>query len=132
MKKHFLILMLLTLLPLAGWAAEIDVTVSPYDGQAVWCGGAPTVKKNWVIVSPAVDADVKTAIAEKLVAQTLDGKYGKGEHTYKLALKDFDDATVSDGVNDYVIHTSGTNPAILTIAKFTGDLDIVSTSLDYV
>ena len=132
MRKHFLLLLLLTLLPLAGWAAEIDVTVSPYDGQAVWCGGAPTVKKNWVIVSPAVDAVVKEAIAGKLVAQTLDGKYGKGEHTYKLALRDFDDAIVSSGGNDYVIHTSGTNTAILTIAKFTGDPEIVSTSLEYV
>ena len=132
MKKHFLLLLLLTLLPLAGWAAEIDVTVAPYDGQAVWCGGAPTVKKNWVIVSPTVDADVKTAIAEKLVAQTLDGKYGAGEHTYKLALKDFDDATVSDGVNDYVIHTSGTNTAILTITKYTGVPTIEFGSLEYV
>lgn len=132
MKKNFLLLLLLTLLPLAGWAAEIDVTVAPYDGQAVWCGGAPTVKKNWVIVSPAVDADVKTAIAEKLVAQTLDGKYGVGEHTYKLALRDFDDAIVSSGGTDYVIHTSGTNTAILTIAKYTGDPVIDGSLLGYV
>jgi len=132
MKKNFLLLLLLTLLPLAGWAAEIDVTVAPYDGQAQWCGGAPTVKKNWVIVSPAVDADVKTAIAEKLVAQTLDGKYGAGEHTYKLALKNFDDATVTSGGNDYVIHTSGTNTAILTIAKYMGGPTIEFGSLAYV
>lgn len=132
MKKNFLLLLLLTLLPLAGWAAEVDVTVAPYDGQAVWCGGAPTVKKNWVIVTPAVDADVKTAIAEKLVAQTLDGKYGAGEHTYKLALKDFDDATVSSGGTDYVIHTSGNNTAILTITKYTGDPEINTTGLAYV
>ena len=127
--------MLLTLLPLAGWAAEIDVTVAPYDGQAVWCGGAPTVKKNWVIVSAAVavPADVKAAIAEKLVAQTLDGKYGVGDHTYKLALKDFDDATVTSGGDDYVIHTSGTNTAILTIAKSTVVPEgIESGSLEYV
>lgn len=133
MKKNFLLLLLLTLLPLAGWAqTEIDVTVTPYDGQAVWCGGAPTVQKNWVIVSPAVDAEVKAAIAQKLVAQTLDGKYGAGEHTYKLALKDFDDATVTSGGNDYVIHTSGTNTAILTIAKYTGDPAIDANSLEYV
>ena len=132
MKKNFLLLLLLTLLPLAGWAAEIDVTVAPYDGQALWCGGAPTVKKNWVIVSPAVDADVKEAIAGKLVAQTLDGKYGAGEHTYKLALKDFDDAIVSSGGTDYVIHTSGTNTAILTIAKFTEGPTINLSSLEYV
>lgn len=126
-------MLLLTLLPLAGWAqTEIDVTVEPYDGQAVWCGGAPTVKKNWVIVSPTVDADVKEAIAGKLVAQTLDGKYGKGEHTYKLALKDFDDATVTSGGNTYVIHTSGTNTAILTIAKYTGDPVIDGSLLGYV
>ena len=132
MRKHFLLLLLLTLLPLAGWAAEIDVTVAPYDGQAVWCGGAPTVKKNWVIVSPAVDADVKEAIAGKLVAQTLDGKYGAGEHTYKLALRDFDDAIVSSGGNEYVIHTSGTNTAILTIAKYTGDPIVDASLLGYV
>lgn len=133
MRKNFLLLLLLTLLPLAGWAAEIDVTVSPYDGQAVWCGGAPTVKKNWVIVSPTVDADVKEAIAGKLVAKTLDGKYGKGEHTYKLALKDFNDATVSDGgSNTYVIHTSGTNTAILTIDKYMGGPTIEFGSLEYV
>lgn len=132
MKKNFLLLLLLTLLPLAGWAAEIDVTVAPYDGQAVWCGGAPTVKKNWVIVTPAVSAEVKEAIAGKLVAQTLDGKYGAGEHTYKLALKDFDAATVSDGVDEYVIHTSGNNTAILTITKYTGDPEINTTGLAYV
>ena len=132
MKKNFLLLLLLTLLPLAGWAAEIDVTVAPYDGQAVWCGGAPTVKKNWVIVSPAVDADVKEAIAGKLVAQTLDGQYGVGEHTYKLALRDFDDAIVTSGGNDYVIHTSGTNTAILTIAKYTYDPVIDASLLGYV
>ena len=134
MKKHFLLLLWMTLLPLAGWAGEIDVTVAPYDGQAVWCGGAPTVKKNWVIVSAAVavPAEVKTAIAEKLVAQTLDGKYGAGEHTYKLALKDFDDATVTSGGDDYVIHTSGTNTAILTIAKYTGGPTIEYGSLEYV
>ena len=135
MKKNFLLLLLLTLLPLAGWAqTEIDVTVTPYDGQAEWCGGAPIVQKNWVIVSAAVTvpADVKTEIAKKLVAQTLDGKYGAGEHTYKLALKNFNDATVSDGGNDYVIHTSGSNTAILTITKYTGIPAIADGELAYV
>lgn len=62
----------------------------------------------------------------------MDGKYGAGEHTYKLALKAFNDATVSEGGTDYVIHTSGSNTAILTITKYTGIPAILTGGLAYV
>ena len=63
MRKHFLILMLLTLLPLAGWAVSDNVTFSASSGSATYTGAKqnlPTITKaGGNAVAPADLVDLK-------------------------------------------------------------------------
>ena len=63
MRKHFLILMLLTLLPLAGWAD--DVTVTPREFTKTY-GNPDEVSVNMFTCSPGVTSEEKALIAEQL------------------------------------------------------------------
>ena len=144
MRKHFLILMLMTLLPLAGWAAvpiidnEYDVNVVPSDGSAVWCGGKPTVQAGWVIVqSETAQKPTKAQVAEQIEIRDL-ANYNVGNHTYALQLKAGADGYVDiatseeNHYNRYYLHTNAQNTATLTITKYTGDPIIDASLLGYV
>lgn len=134
MKKHFLLLFLMALLPLAGWAQNYyDVSVTPYDAASVWCGEAPTVQRGWISLSGSgavSNPSVKDAIAACLVAQTTDG-YDVGEHTYKLVQSSASNE-VQVGEDLYTFHVLSSSTATLTITKFTGDPVIETNQLTYV
>ena len=144
MKKNFLLLLLMTLLPLAGWAAvpiidnEYDVNVVPSDGSAVWCGGKPTVQAGWVIVqSETAQKPTKAQVAEQIEIRDL-ANYNVGNHPYALQLKAgangyVDIATSEENhYNRYYLHTNAQNTATLTITKYTGDPIIDASLLGYV
>ena len=144
MKKNFLLLLLMTLLPLAGWAAvpiidnEYDVNVVPSDGSAVWCGGKPTVQAGWVIVqSETAQKPTKAQVAEQIEIRDL-ANYNIGNHPYALQLKAgangyVDIATSEENhYNRYYLHTNAQNTATLTITKYTGDPIIDASLLGYV
>lgn len=142
MRKHFLLFLLMVLLPLAGWAQtidnEYDVTVVPSDGSAVWCGGKPTVQAGWLIVqSEAATKPTKAQVAEQIEVVDL-ADYNVGNHTYVLKLKTgalgyVDIATgVEDHFNRYYLHTNAQNTATLTITKCMGLPGIDVSALKYV
>ena len=135
MKKNFLLLLLLTLLPLASWAADFDVEISPFNATAKWCGGKPAVTKSWFKANNGnITSDaVKNAIAEKLTILDLDN-YNVGDHTYELTFKDPEETVVTVEEKTYAIFiTSAT--AKLTITKYTSAPNIsaatVNTDLPY-
>ena len=136
--------MLLTLLPLAGWAEtiidnEFDVTVKPSDASdVVWSGIKPTVQAGWLIVeSEAPTKPTKAQVADQIEVVDL-ADYNIGNHTYVLKLKTgaagyVDIPTgVEDHVNRYYLHTNAQNTATLTITKFTGAPVFTTTDLAFV
>ena len=136
--------MLLTLLPLAGWAEtiidnEFDVTVKPSDASdVVWSGVKPTVQAGWLIVeSEAPTKPTKAQVADQIEVVDL-ADYNIGNHTYVLKLKTgaagyVDIPTgVEDHVNRYYLHTNAQNTATLTITKFTGAPVFTTTDLAFV
>ena len=127
MRKHFLLLFLMALLPLAGWA--VDVEVRPFDASVVWTGAKPAqVQTSWITCTPAVDDDVKSAIAAALTIQDLDD-YNVGNHTYKLQ-KLQNSVVVS--ATTYNLMVSGSYSAELTIEKFEGAPVFTTTDLAFV
>lgn len=127
MRKHFLLLFLMALLPLAGWA--VDVEVRPFDASVVWTGAKPAqVQTSWITCTPAVEDDVKSAIAAALTIQDLDD-YNVGNHTYKLQ-KLQNSVVVS--ATTYNLMVSGSYSAELTIEKFTGAPVFTTTDLAFV
>lgn len=127
MKKSFLLLLLMTLLPLAGWA--VDVEVRPFDASVVWTGAKPTqVQTSWITCTPAVEDNVKTAIAAALTIQDLDD-YNVGNHTYKLQKLQ---NSVEVDQTTYTLMVSGSYSAELTIEKFTGAPAFNTQSLAFV
>ncbi len=135
MKKHFLLLLLLTLLPLAGWAysIEVDVEVKPYNASVVWSGIKPSgVETNWIgAPGSSLTTDVKNAIAEQLEINNL-ADYNAGIHDYYLQLKSTADGYVETVDTRYNIRLNDANTAKLTITKFTGDPLISASGLAYV
>ena len=112
MRKHFLLFFLMALLPLAGWAAIIDVEVRPFDASVDWTGAKPAqVQSSWITCTPSVDASVKADIAAALTIQDLDS-YNAGSHTYKLQ-KIYN--SVTSGGNTYNLMVSSSYSAELTI-----------------
>ena len=129
MRKHFLLFFLMALLPLAGWAATIDVEVRPFDASVDWTGAKPEhVDPSWITCTPSVDATVKEAIANALTIQNLDS-YNAGIHTYKLQ-KLANSVDVSG--DTYNLMVSGSYSAELTINKFTGAPVFTTTDLAFV
>ena len=64
MRKHFLILMLMTLLPFSAWA--VDVIVYPQDTEKAYGATDPVVTASMFATDVAVNAAEKAAIAAKL------------------------------------------------------------------
>jgi hypothetical protein len=115
MRKHFLLLLLMTLLPLATWA--VDVEVRPFDAEVVWTGAKPaSVQTSWITCTPSVDDDVKGAIAAALTIQDL-AKYDVGTYTYKLQKLQ---NSVTVGGTTYTLMVSGSYSAELKINKLEG------------
>ena len=104
--------MLMTLLPLVGWATDYDVEVRPFDASVDWTGEKPEhVDPSWITCTPSVDATVKAAIANALTIQNLDS-YNAGIHTYKLQ-KSVNSVDV--GSDKYNLMVSSSYSAELTI-----------------
>ena len=100
MRKHFLILMLLTLLPLAGWAT--DVKVYPQDIEKVYGSADPDVTKTMFTTDVAVTDEVKGQIAQKLTIQRVqagEDVNGVG-YTYRFS--------IDNSLEGYTIYTVGT------------------------
>ena len=129
MKKHFLLLLWMTLLPLAGWAANIDVEVRPFDASVDWTGAKPAqVQSSWITCTPAVGDAVKTDIANALTIQDLDS-YNAGIYTYKL--KKLQNSVTSGG-DTYNLMVSSSYSAELTINKIQTAPTVDATGLAYV
>lgn len=137
MKKHFLLLLLLTLLPLAGWATDYEVQVTTYDGTATWTGAKPDVQPDWFSASfvggGAPNADQKAIIATGLKVKDVDGRvYNAGTYEYQLALKG--GQTISDpgSTDTYKIYLNSSTTATLTINKILTAPTVDPTALAYV
>lgn len=133
MRKHFLLLFLMALLPLAGWAEDYDVMVMPTDASASWCGDKPTVQSGWIMISSnsGPGNPSKADIAAQLEIKSLDNT-NVGDHTYALQKKAGADGYVEVGGDKYYIQTSGSNTATLTIEKFEGAPVFTTTDLAFV
>lgn len=135
MKKHFLLLLLMTLLPLAGWAYdyEVDVEVKPYNASVVWSGVKPNgVEASWIgAPGNSLTTSVKNAIAEQLEINDL-ADYNAGIHDYYLQLKSTADGFVESGNTRYNIRLNDANTAKLTITKYTGPVAFEAASLAFV
>ena len=111
MKKHFLLLFLMALLPLATWADDYEVDVTPANKSLTWNNKAPNAdgmfQGSWIRVkngnTAITNADVKAAIAEILDVQIVGDGNGKdvGEYTYKLKLADNNVESVVVGTDTY-------------------------------
>ena len=137
MKKHFLLLLLMTLLPLAGWATDYEVQVTTWDGTATWTGAKPVVQPDWFsatfVGGGALNADQKAIIATGLKVKDVEGRvYNAGTYEYQLALKG--GQTISDPNSDdtYKIYLNSSTTATLTITKVPADPVFDLTGLAYV
>ena len=136
MRKNFLLLFLMALLPLAGWATDYDVQVTTYNGSAVWCGGKPAVQPSWFTAS-FVGGGSPTAAQKEIIAGGLQVKaiasnpdYNVGAWDYQLELRG--DQTISGGGDNFTIYVNSSTTATLTITKFTGGPVFTTTSLAFV
>ena len=135
MKKNFLLLLLLTLLPLAGWATDYEVQVTTFNGTAIWTGTKPAVQPGWFTAVPTsgtLSNEQKNFIASKLQVKdiTENPNYDAGSWNYQLELSG--DQVVSDGDNNYTIFVNSSTTATLTITKFTGEVAFDAASLAFV
>ena len=87
MRKHFLLLMLMALLPLAGWAADYDVTVT-----------LGTINKVFGEADPALTT------ANFSITQSAGGSIGKDDLLAKFTFKRVD-ASVEDAVGASIYYT---------------------------
>lgn len=123
MKKNFLLLLLLTLLPLAGWATDYEVQVTTFNGTATWTGTKPAVQPGWFtaefVGGGAPNATQKALIATALQVKdlTTNPNYNVGAWDYQLELSGSN--TVSDDDNNYTIFVNSSTTAKLTITKYT-------------
>ena len=92
MKKHFLLLLLMTLLPLAGWSANIAVQLST-SLQKVYGTADPTVLSptQFVIIADGGNTVTEGDIAPYLTFKRKPGSTGESVGTYDW------EVTVSDG-----------------------------------
>ena len=92
MKKHFLLLLLMTLLPLAGWSANIAVQLST-SLEKVYGSADPTILSptQFVIISTGGAAVTEADIAPYLTFKRKPGSTGESVGTYDW------EVTVSDG-----------------------------------
>ena len=131
MKKSFLLLLWMALLPLAGWAGDVfEVDVTPVNKSLTWNNKAPNdygmFQGSWIRVKKdgqtITNADIKAAIAGILDVQIVgDGDgVGVGEYTYKLKLANNNVGSVFVGTNDdeYIVVLDNTT-ATLTIDQYT-------------
>ena len=136
MKKNFLLLLLLTLLPLVGWATDYEVQVTTFNGTATWTGTKPAVQPGWFtaefVGGGAPNATQKALIATALQVKdlTTNPNYNVGAWDYQLELRGSN--TVSDGSNNYTIFVNSSTTATLTITKFTGEVAFDAASLAFV
>lgn len=130
MKKNFLLLLLLTLLPLAGWATDYEVQVTTFNGTATWTGTKPAVQPGWFTAVPTsgtLTNDQKIFIASKLQVKDLteNPNYNVGAWDYQLELSG-DQVVTDDESNTYTIYVNSSTTAKLTITKFTGNPNFTS------
>jgi len=135
MRKNFLLLFLLTLLPLAGWAADIEVKVYGGETHFIYGGVAvPTTaaqKAEMFVYLPSnLDDGVKQAVAAKLqYTSELTATSNAGTYGYTFSLISSGDRMVSglgDG-NTYVITVQ--DPAgSFVVEKATPDVGEVITA----
>lgn len=138
MRKNFLLLFLMALLPLAGWAYDYEVQVTTYDGTATWTGAKPDVQPDWFSASfvggGAPSAAQKAIIATGLKVKDVDGRvYNAGTYEYQLALKG--GQTISDpgtSGDTYKIYLNSSTTATLTINKILTPPTVNATGLAYV
>lgn len=138
MRKNFLLLFLMALLPLAGWAYDYEVQVTTYDGTATWTGAKPDVQPDWFSASfvggGALSAAQKAIIATGLKVKDVDGRvYNAGTYEYQLALKG--GQTISDpgtSGDTYKIYLNSSTTATLTINKILTAPTVEATGLEYV
>ena len=131
--------MLMTLLPLVGWATDYEVQVTTYNGSAVWTGAKPAVQPGWftaqIVGGAAVTGDAKTAIAAKLQVKdltTTNPNYDAGAWDYQLELANASENVATSGGDNYTIFINSSTTATLTITKFTDPAVIIDGALAFV
>lgn len=152
MRKHFLLLFLLTLLPLATWAGSYDVTVTAQDVSRAY----GVDKYNWTSGSqPAASADmisigvtaynfannddrdaVKAALAAKLTYRYADNvtiSTPAANYTYALEPIDANELSVTlklqDEYETFTISNYANNHGTLTIEKSTAAVNLSAGTL---
>ena len=126
MRKHFLLLFLLTLLPLAGWATDYSVYVNAKAISITYGTANPAANAvdvdmftaNLVGTGAGVDGAVKTAIAAKLTFATerVATSPVSGSYTFTLALADVTDNIVTVGDTYTILLQEATNDLVVTKA----------------
>ena len=116
MRKHFLILMLLTLLPLATWAADYggQIKITPANASKYYGDADPVnagaVKTAWFAYDVLPDGVSVTAIANALMFKRVEGQSGEDVGTYSYTFED--EATVNNSGDtkyyDLIIMGTGT------------------------
>ena len=124
--------MLLSLLPLVGWAD--DVKVYPLPATATYGTAFTLTEANVQITGETtnVDAGAKTAIVGLLkVKETFEATTAKGEHNYSLAFKDISETSVTSGVHTFnvIVATGDGSINVVNIEKGNA---VVTTGPSYV
>ena len=121
MRKHFLILMLLTLLPLAGWAANYDVLVTPGTFYKQYGQLDPNANNSWkattdmftVNINPVPDG-VKAGIANLLKWTRSEDGQDVGDHNFTLSFQDPTQKVYTDG-DTYTITIAANSTGVMNI-----------------
>ena len=129
--------MLMTLLPLVGWATDYEVQVTTYDGTATWTGAKPDVKPDWFsatfVGGGALPPAQKAIIATGLKVKDVDGRvYNAGTYEYQLALKGSQTINDPGSTDTYKIYLNSSTTATLTINKILTAPTVDATGLAYV
>ena len=115
MRKNFLILTLLTLLPFYGWATDYTVEVRPKPASATYGEAFTLATSDLVITGAATNDDVQSAILGKLkVKEAFTAGTDAGSYSYSLDYRNSSETSVTAGSDTYTI----------TIPSFSADLVI--------
>ena len=108
MRKHFLLLFLLTLLPFSAWA--VDVIVYPQDTEKAYGATDPVVTASMFATDVAVNAAEKAAIAAKLsIVRVQKGEDANGVgYAYRFSTAGNVEADQTNDIRAITIMPSGT------------------------
>ena len=139
MRKNFLLLFLLALLPMAGWAANVDVTVTCHPTTKVYgvANGTLSIANsgNWTVTFSRTygSGTISSTVQEELLDLIrINADYQNtnvaGTHNWNVTLKNSSLSQVSSGGDNYRLSTNAARmvQATLTVTKAPNEITALS------